>query len=522
MGRASPLSIDQQALIGIIKVNFTITHIVLLKVLFLGALLSMVIYVWLRYLFLKDRAARYYLVYAIVLIIAFTFQLDRYPSLAFLQIDPPYLHYLFHDGLINLAFIVYIFFASAFLDAPTRYPRVHRMATGTARITLALWIIHMILAAFIPGSPLLQALHYTEFTIVMALGIIGAVTIMRHPSYLEKLLFAGIASLLMAGFYKVFILLLPAAKAQALPEPYTVLMIAIVAELLVYAGAIGYKVYRVQRELIRYNKTLIGELEVNRGLQGELRSTLLKYQDHLEGLVEERTREVIQKSEDLQEEQLRKTREAYKRMSLERELRAIRSQMSPHFLFNCLNMVSAFVMGNQKAEAMDIIQQFSKLLRLVLNNSMHPQVAIEKEMQTLKLYLQLEAVRYNHIFSYVFDIEPELLSDDYGLPPMLLQPFVENAIRHVLSNHEGTPGRVVISLRLDGGHIVCEIGDNGIRSDAAPAGVAEEDPDLPSERDVTMTKINLAKEFYREDASVEIIDFDDPGPGSAVRIRIPA
>jgi ligand-binding sensor domain-containing protein len=145
----------------------------------------------------------------------------------------------------------------------------------------------------------------------------------------------------------------------------------------------------------------------------------------------------------------------------ELKLKAIQSQMNPHFLFNSLNSVQNYILSNRGIEGAKYLSKFSKLVRRIMENSNHQYLRFEEIVETLKMYVEIESFRFSHEFHYEFEIEDDETLLDSQLPPMLLQPFVENAIWHGLMPKEGNKTLKIRALRKNN-HIYCTIEDNGI------------------------------------------------------------
>ncbi|HLZ89706.1 MAG TPA: histidine kinase, partial [Puia sp.] len=141
---------------------------------------------------------------------------------------------------------------------------------------------------------------------------------------------------------------------------------------------------------------------------------------------------------------------AMKNKIAETEMMALRAQMNPHFIFNCMNIIDGLITNNRKAEALNFLQKFSKLIRLVLENSQYQEVPLNQDLQALRLYIELEVVRSNNHFSYIFDIDRELQEQNYKIPPLLLQPYIENAIVHGLRNKESGDGILRVDIKKAG------------------------------------------------------------------------
>lgn len=151
------------------------------------------------------------------------------------------------------------------------------------------------------------------------------------------------------------------------------------------------------------------------------------------------------------------------RKSLHFEQKLLRSQMNPHFLFNSLNSIQRmFVEGNIKT-ANDVMSDFSNLLRRILNNSEKERISLKEELDTLKLYLDLEKIRCNHAFSYEFEVGDNINQLFVSVPPLIFQPFAENAIWHGILPSK-RKGQITIRIfRLPTKNsLYCEVIDNGI------------------------------------------------------------
>jgi two-component system, LytTR family, sensor kinase len=154
--------------------------------------------------------------------------------------------------------------------------------------------------------------------------------------------------------------------------------------------------------------------------------------------------------------------EAVKTKLAETELAALRSQMNPHFIFNSLNSINSFIIDNDTLQASAYLTKFSRLIRLILDNSKNELISLRRELETLQLYLMMESVRFKNKFSWHININDEVDDEQITLPPTTLQPFVENAIWHGIM-HLHTEG--VLKIDIDyatDGRLLIAISDNGI------------------------------------------------------------
>ena len=199
-------------------------------------------------------------------------------------------------------------------------------------------------------------------------------------------------------------------------------------------------------------------------------------------------------------------------------LKALQSQMNPHFLFNSLNSVQNYLLTNRGVEGAKYLSKFSKLVRRIMENSNHQYLSFEKIIDTLRMYVEIESFRFNHEFSYCFAIEENEILLDALLPPMLLQPYVENAIWHGLMPKEGEK-KLKITARIQYNHIVCEIEDNGVGRAYAPRREGH------ISRGQEMTK-GIFESLRRKDTEtkIELIDLFDAQnnpAGTRVSMTIP-
>lgn len=145
----------------------------------------------------------------------------------------------------------------------------------------------------------------------------------------------------------------------------------------------------------------------------------------------------------------------------ELKMTALQSQMNPHFLFNSLNSINNFVLKSEVEKASDYITKFSKLIRVILNSSSSPTVSLSEELKTLALYVKLEQMRITGGFAYLVTLDESINYDKIFVPPLFLQPFIENSIWHGITKKEGYK-EIHLHIKRELGTIRCEIIDNGI------------------------------------------------------------
>jgi LytS/YehU family sensor histidine kinase len=208
----------------------------------------------------------------------------------------------------------------------------------------------------------------------------------------------------------------------------------------------------------------------------------------------------------------------------ELEIKALRAQMNPHFIFNCMNTIDAYILRKKFLEASDYLQKFSKLIRKILENSESQTISIAQEIQTLKLYIELEQERFAHSFVSYFDVEPELIANDYQIPSLVLQPFVENAILHGirhLTERKGLISIILKKIKNESGEdiLFCQIQDNGVGRKASSVINEQRQASHKSMGvNVTLERINTYQAIYGSKMETVVSDLEE---GTKVEIKLP-
>jgi two-component sensor histidine kinase len=226
-----------------------------------------------------------------------------------------------------------------------------------------------------------------------------------------------------------------------------------------------------------------------------------------------------------------KAKELQRRLKMEKELveleqKTLRLQMNPHFIFNALNSIQSQIGTGKEQEARYYLAKFSRLMRQILDNSRNTTISLEEEIRTLENYLLIEQFCNGNRFDYAIETHPSLETDFIRLPPMLLQPFVENAIKHGFRfNDPEKRGSILITFREHGNMLECSVTDNGIgRKQSAELNKnSKETYHQSTALLVTQERLNLMNGDQSE-ATLEILDLtDEKGhtTGTKVVIRLP-
>ncbi len=229
---------------------------------------------------------------------------------------------------------------------------------------------------------------------------------------------------------------------------------------------------------------------------------------------------------------LRQQNEAVERQRLEIEqinhdlrLQALKAQMDPHFLFNALSSIQHFIIKQETKASLSYLAKFSKLIRQMLENSVNDRISIADEARALSYYIDLERLRFENKFEYQIEIDEAINPEKLEIPPMLLQPYVENAILHGLRPKQSGGGvlKVVILRQFD--DLLCIIEDNGIgREAAAYINSHRSRSHISRGTSFTESRIRLLNANRRNAVSVITIDLvDENGQprGTRVELKIP-
>ena len=208
--------------------------------------------------------------------------------------------------------------------------------------------------------------------------------------------------------------------------------------------------------------------------------------------------------------------DAYAKERTELELQSLRAQLNPHFIFNCINSIDAFIHSNDKYNATVYLNKFARLLRNILDSSKLTTVSFTKDIDTLKLYVELEELRHENKFRTEFSIDDGLLINDYKVPALIIQPFVENAILHGLKNREDNSGLLQIEIKKITDKIEYTIKDNGIGREAA--GLIAQNKESSYGMQMSYDRIKL---FNKEEKpSVEITDLYNNSIAAGTEVKV--
>jgi LytS/YehU family sensor histidine kinase len=187
------------------------------------------------------------------------------------------------------------------------------------------------------------------------------------------------------------------------------------------------------------------------------------------------------------------------------QMKVLRLQMNPHFLFNSLNAISDYICRNNTADANRYVIKLSRLMRMILENAEQTEVSLAQDLEVLELYMQLESLRLGNVFTCEIRVAPNVDVQHTMIPPLLLQPFVENSIWHGVARNKA--GKITIGIERKKNTLLCSIEDNGMgnRAVTAPAGYAAIHTKKPLGIKITKQRVALLGQAHQVKTSVQLM-----------------
>lgn len=203
------------------------------------------------------------------------------------------------------------------------------------------------------------------------------------------------------------------------------------------------------------------------------------------------------------------------------KIAAIRSQMNPHFMFNALNTIQEFIVTNQQEIASEYLADFADLMRKYLNQSQNDQIELHEEIETLEIYLRLENLRFDGHLNYNINSRISPGNSDTRIPVMLIQPFVENSIKHGLLHKKGDKKLFIYFETLHEGGVKCTIEDNGIgRKASSEINKGRSIRHQSFSTGANDRRLDIINQNLDREINVKIIDLEENGQASGTKVEI--
>jgi sensor histidine kinase YesM len=472
---------------------------------FYAILLVMAIISLIYYWFLRYNHFLYYTLYVIIVLLFFYIMFTAYDALEMYHVK----HYQFFQGIYLLYFLQALFylayfgFVTLFLNTKEQFPSLHRIIRLTVGFTL-LFIAVILVDIMLTGQSIVLIFNIYRIGMVL-LGLIMIVMMINKQNLLIRLILVGSIFLFLGSVLTFY--------AGAYLQTETLFGInrsfymqtGVLLEMLFFSMAVAYKTHLEVVEKNKYHKALKDALQ-------RIQKDAIEKEKELNAKIEVATGEISEKEAQKMQAVL-----ALKEKEL--EIQVLRAQINPHFIFNSINALKILIHQGRNEEALRYFEKYSKLLRLILENTHERKVTLAKELETIQLYVEIENLRLKYPVSLLVNIDAEIDPDFTMLPAMLLQPFVENAIWHGLSHREEPGGSINIHIKQQPDEtLIIRISDNGIGRKAAAIyrSTTQKHQSLGSL--ITDKRLNLIND---RDDSMQYTDlFDDAGKPSGTAVTL--
>lgn len=391
----------------------------------------------------------------------------------------------------------YVYFMTLWLELKSRYVKIYWFFVGLSFFFLAyaisIWSVYM----FDRHSHLINILNSgIRVASVFIQAIVFYLLLFKVKSPVKGYVLAGTSFVLLfgVGFVTMNLKGVFDHTQFELFDNGSWYMIGIMLECMCFASGLGLRYFLIDQS----NRKL--QAENIKALEGKL-------------VIEQEARENERKLADLNQE------------VTNQQLTALRAQMNPHFIFNALNSIQKYVVTGNVDEANSYLSKFSKLQRMILSYSDENFISLDKELEVLKLYLELEQLRLTNEFHYELIVDPDIEPEEINIPPMLIQPFAENAIWHGLIPKQGEKNLSITFQLEDEDTLLCVIDDNGIGRQAARINKEQKQAASPINKSRGMSLVSnrlaLLERKYGKEFSVEVTDkANEAGKSEGTRVSL--
>ncbi len=417
-------------------------------------------------IFTKDKS---FVLYAIYLLLVLIYLIPKSQSQTSLYLTAHFKEFFnTFNWIIQFWFwMFYTWFSILFLNLKEKNKRLTKISyLWIQTVTITSIIFFFIDVIFFEGKYLsiLFSFIYTPISFIFIIYFL--INAFKYKDPLNKFYLLGLLSYLVFALIALYYSIFKKETDGMIISPISFFMIGVFLEAIILSIGLGYKYHLYRRERDNYNTKLIKELQKNQSLTNQLN-------EQLSEKVEETSIELQTISKQAEIYKIKQLEIHYKNQINELKLSSLLNQMNPHFIFNALNSIKLFIINNEQKKAAHYLNKFSKLIRRILEASKTKSVSLEKELETMELYMTLENIRFSNEIVFILNISKTLNTENIEVPPLILQPFIEKAIWDGLSSKKGDKK---ITLSVNQTHkdfIEIIIEDNGIGREASAKIKAE-------------------------------------------------
>lgn len=474
----------------------------------LGIMFILSLYHFLLYFQHKDKAYLYYSSYTLLIFIGL---LNRPTNGFIVTLIEPFKEVLDHLSLsfiLNYNLIYFLFFLTI-LDLKSYSIKWNSFVLKSVYILFSLSILIEIGYQFTDNIQIITKGHFVFMVATYLLGFIILIPMVKMNNPIKYYIIIGSLFLVITSLFVTII-----KRVDLSPDEieirYSVFYFGLIFENILFSMALGAKQKNILHEKNISQEKLIGQLKENERLKNEI-------QEQLE-------QNVKNFSKIAEAERIEKIKAKYDKELTELKMTSLRSQMNPHFIFNSLNSIKLYIINSEKENAIYYLNKFSKLIRRILAITQEKEISLSDEIETLKLYLKMENIRFSNEIDYTITIDKNINIETVKIPCLILQPFIENAIWHGLSIKKGDKKLDIIVEKETPFHVGISIIDNGIgRKKSHQINKLKTLQKKSIGINLTKERLKNFYKEYKEEYSLEFIDLmdSDVSAGTKVFIKIP-
>lgn len=486
---------------------------------YIAGLIMISFFVFILYVAVRQRLYAYYLFYLLFQLFYAILIFARTP-LMFMNVALyfPVAGYALEEGVQFMFIGFYVFFILKLLEIKTYDVRLSQVMRGVAWACFAYAIFSMGYKSLLPDPDFSDWLFRVSRLIILPINfllIIWVIVKVKHPliGYFivgNTFFFAGSVLSVYVALNNIY--LDPESIFYFGNSLNTIFQAGLLIEVFCFSFAIAHHVQLIQKEKKKSADSYIMQLQENQRIQANMN-------EELDKIVTEKTNELVRVYSDIEKQKEKEIKSEFTQKIKEMEMLALRAQMNPHFLFNSMNALKHLIMTGSSDDAVQYLDDFSTLLRGVLQNSKRETITVEDELEILQLYLSLEKGRLGKEFKYSIAVADKEALSQYPIPALLLQPFVENAIWHGLMPSDKKDKWLEIDFAINE-QLIITIQDNGIGRKMA-AKISQSRPGIHKSFGIQITQERLALFNHLNDSRITLKVTDlknDDGSPAGTRV----
>ena len=412
----------------------------------LGILFILTVYHFLLYFQHKDKLYLLYSGYTFFIILSQLQHLREGFLFEFLQPISQIAKY--PEVYTEMYYFIYAFFAFKFLEIKKELPLWYSWCFKGLYVIMAYCVLKLLFYVT-TGNYKFVYQGYFYFTMMMTvLGIVMYVPFFKSKSVLKYYMISGSMVLFIASISSLLYYLHLIEVGKKVETAYSILYIGFILENIIFSLGLGHKQKLILEERNESQKQLIQQYAENEELRKEVQKKL------------ELDIETLNKQTELK--MLEAVKMQYDKELAELKVATLRNQMNPHFIFNSLNSIKRYIIDNDKKEAVFYLNKFSKLIRKILASTIDTESSLQEELEILELYMSIENTRLDNTVDFSLSVDEALNLRMIKVPPLITQPFIENAIWHGLALKKGNRKLTVQVFKVNENQVQIDIVDNGI------------------------------------------------------------